>query len=81
MMRSLGIGNLYIYAFLIWFLIGLAILLPRKIKLIKRVGNLSNGDLIRLAKNGDAEARELRRLTWIFVGLGVLILLPLRILG
>ncbi|GGC64604.1 hypothetical protein [Undibacterium terreum] len=81
MMHSLGLENLFIYAFLIWFIVGLAFLLPKKIKLIKRVGNLSNSELANLAKNGDAEVKKLRRLTWFFVGLGILVLLPLRILG
>ncbi len=78
-MHTHGLRNLYIYAFLIWFFIGLAFILPKKIKLLKRVGNVGNGDLIRLAKNGDTEAVALRRVTWIFVVVGILILVPLRI--
>ena len=51
-----------------------------KLKLLKRVGNLNNAQIIQLAKAGDAEAQSLRRKGWWYMGIGLGVLLPLQLL-
>ncbi|RJG05528.1 hypothetical protein D3870_05420 [Noviherbaspirillum cavernae] len=60
---------------------GLVVLLPRKIKLMKRIGTTDNTDILRLAKTGDSEALWLKRATWIFIVVGIIVLVPFRILS
>ena len=56
-------------------------LLPRKLRLVKRVGlNNTNDDLITLAKQGDPEAKELLLRTRWFIGVALASGLPLVIL-
>ncbi|MEO5793908.1 MAG: hypothetical protein ABIP34_02440, partial [Rhodoferax sp.] len=53
--------------------VGVVCLLPRKLQLLKRHGNLTTDQLIQLAKNGDKEAARLYRDTkwWIAAALAV----------
>ena len=60
----------------IWFLVGVAWLLPQKLAIFKRVGNLTSNQLIQLAKAGDIEIQRLRRRTWWYVGIGLFLILP-----
>ena len=70
-------GLLLVSFFVVWLLVGLAWLLPKKLALLRQLGNLSNDELVQKAKGGNIEAKELRRQTWWFVGVGLAVLLPL----
>ena len=74
-------NELFPWTFLIYIGVGLVWLLPRKIKLMKRLGYQSNAELYRLAKNGDREAILLKKQTTIFLVIGIIVLVPLRILS
>jgi len=74
-------GNLFLSAGAIWIVLGLVWLLPKKIRLMKRVGWLSNQEIIQLAKNGDIEAQKLRKLGHIYLGIGLAVLVPLQLLA
>lgn len=76
-----NLNQLFLWAFLVWVGVGLVWLLPKKIRLMKRVGILNNDELIRLAKNGDLGVQQLKRQTTIFIVIGIIVLVPLRILS
>ena len=75
------LGSLVAICYGVWLVAGLVWLLPLKIALVRRVGNVTNDQLVSLAKRGDAEAQRLRRRTWWFIGVGLALLLPLSILN
>ncbi len=75
------LGKLLIATYLIWLLVGVIWLLPKKLRLLRRVGNRTNAELIALAKSGDMEARQLRRLGWWYAGVGLALIVPLQILA
>ncbi len=67
---------LFIATWFIWVAVGVIWLLPQKRALLRRVGNLTNDEVIQLALSGDVEAQRLRRRTrWLF-GIGLALLLP-----
>lgn len=72
---------LFLWAFFVWVGAAVVWLLPKKFKLMKRVGMLSNEELYQLAKNGDDEALRLKKHTTIFLVVGAIVLVPLRILS
>lgn len=75
------LGKLLIATYVIWLLVGVVWLLPKKLQLLRRVGNRTNVELVALAKSGDAEARQLRRLGWWWFGVGLALIVPLQILA
>ena len=73
-MFSSGWGLIATATFFAWVLIGAVWVLPKKLALLRRLGpNVTNDQIIRLAKEGDPEAQRLRKLTWRFVVLGLLL--------
>lgn len=76
-----SLNQIFLWAFSVWVVTGLLWLMPKKLKLMKRVGILNNHELNVLAKNGDIEARRLKRQTTVFVIVGIAVLVPLRILS
>jgi hypothetical protein len=81
-MATSSIGLLTIAAIFGWVVLGVVWLLPKKLALVKRVGpRATNDDLVRLAKAGDTEAQELRKLTWYYMGLGVFLAVVLVLVG
>lgn len=71
------------WVFFVWLAAGVIFLLPKKIKLMKRAGIKWNNaaELIRLAKEGDLEAQKLRKKSMLFMAIGILVLVPLRLLS
>jgi hypothetical protein len=67
---------LFIATWFIWVAVGAIWFLPQKRALLRRVGNLTNDELIQLARSGDVEAQRLRRRTWWFMGIGLALFLP-----
>lgn len=68
-------GYLFSATFVLWVIIGAVWLLPQKIALLRRVGNLTNAELIALAKTGDKEAQRLwHRGRW-YCGIGLVLIL------
>ena len=74
------LAYLFFLSLLVWVAVGATWLLPKKLKLMKRVGNLTNDQLIQLAKAGDVEAQSLRRKGWWWLGIGLAVLLPQQLL-
>lgn len=77
----INFNNLFLWSFFAWVAIGIAWLLPKKVKLIKRIGFVSNAEIIKLAQRGDSEAKRLKRLTTIYIIVGLLVLIPLKLLS
>ena len=71
-----ALGYLFVATWVALIVAGLVWLLPLKRSLLKRVGNLTNDELIRLAKSGDIEAQRLRKRTWWFIGVALALLFP-----
>jgi hypothetical protein len=69
-----GIG--FVVSAAVWLLAGLVWLLPQKMAILKRVGNLTNNQLFHLAKAGEAEIRIFLRRGWWYVRIGLLLLVP-----
>lgn len=65
----------------LWLIVGVFWMLPQKMAIRKRVGQVSNAHLIEMATAGDLEIRKFRRRTWWYIGLGLLIFIPLRLLA
>lgn len=59
-----------------WLFVGLFWLLPKKLALLRRVGNVSNDELIRMAEGGDAEAKKLRALGKWYLSIGFVLIVP-----
>ena len=56
--------KLWIVGFCIFLTYGLLFLLPLKIKIHRKFGRiLSNSEILELARNGDVDARKLKKLT------------------
>lgn len=72
---------LFAAAFLIRVGVGVLWLFPQKMKRIRRVGVLNSRELNNLAENGNTEARQLKRKTTVFIVVGLLVLVPLRLLS
>ena len=72
---------LFLAAVFTWVGVGVLWLFPQKMKLMKRVGVLSSRELNNLAENGDTEAKQLKRKTIVFIVVGLLVLVPLRLLS
>ena len=66
----------FIATILCWVLVGLIWLFPKKIALQRRVGNVTNDELIRLANAGDPEAKKLRMLGKWYLGIGLALMVP-----
>lgn len=66
----------FIATWILWIGVGLIWLLPQKRALRRRVGNLTNDELIQLARSGDVESQRLRKRGWWYLGVGLAILLP-----
>lgn len=77
----MNLKHVFLWAFFIWGGAGVAWLFPKKYKLMKRVGFLSNDEIIRIAKDGDDEAQRLHKYTKIFMIVGVVFLLPLYVIS
>ena len=73
-------GAIFASAYVLWVIAGLIWLLPRKLAVIRRLGNLSSDELILRAKSGDMEVQSLRKRTWWFCCVGLVMLLPLSLL-
>jgi len=71
------VNLIFISTFFIWIAIGLLWLLPKKIRLMKRVGWISNADVIKLANGGDKEASALKKQSTIYIAIGIVVLVPL----
>lgn len=69
-----------IAAYLFWVIWGIIWLLPRKRALLATKPGATNDDLIRLGKAGHAGAQLLRRDTWRYIAVGLLIGLLLTII-
>ena len=65
---------MFLAALLIWVVVGCWWLFPRKMKLLQRHGNLTNDQLIQLAKEGDIEATSLLKDTKKFIAGGLLLM-------
>lgn len=72
--------SFFFLSMFVWVAVGAIWLLPMKLKLLRRVGNLNNDQIIQLAKAGDAEAQSLRRKGWWYLGIGLALLLPQQLL-
>ena len=70
------LSYILIGTFLCWLVIGLFWLLPKKVALLRRVGNVTNDELIRMAKAGDSEAMKLRTSGKWYLGIGLALLVP-----
>lgn len=66
---------------LLWIVVGLVWLLPRKLRLMRRLGHLTAGEIIQRGKEGDVEARNLHRDTSRFIIFGLMLVLPQVLLG
>lgn len=61
-------------SFGLWTLVGVIWLFRRKLKIVKRIGRIvTNDELIAMAKSGDKELASLRKDTWIFLTIGLLL--------
>ena len=70
--------SLLVALFFVWLFVGVAWLLSQKLRLIRRVGrHLTNDQLVDLARKGDHEAQRLRRRSFVYVAVGLALLLPL----
>ncbi len=70
------LSYIFIGTILCWLFVGLFWLLPKKLVLLRRVGNVTNNELIRIAKAGDSEAMRLRTLGKWYVAIGLALLIP-----
>jgi hypothetical protein len=68
--------SLFFFSFAVWLAIGAAWLFPKKLRLMKRLGHLTSGEIIQLGKAGDEEVQSLRKWTWWWLGVGWVVLLP-----
>ena len=66
----------FILSLLVWVLLTAAWLFPRRMRLEKRLGNLTSSEVIQRGKDGDREAMELYRDTKRCMVGGLLLLLP-----
>jgi len=65
---------MFLAVLLVWVVLGCGWLFPRKMKLLQRRGNLTNDQLIQLAKEGDVEAASLLKDIKIFIAGGLLLM-------
>jgi hypothetical protein len=66
----------FVASLLVWLSVGLIWLLPRKLRLMRRLGHLTPDEIIQRGKDGDVEAKKLHRDTIWFVAVGLIVLLP-----
>lgn len=59
-----------------WVGVGLFWLFPQKLALLRRVGKVTNDELIRLANAGDSDVRIFRKRSFLWIFIGLLLLLP-----
>lgn len=69
-------GYLFVLTLILWVLVGSVWLLPRKFRLMRRLGHLTPQEIIQRGKDGDAEAKILHRDSNRFVIAGLVLLLP-----
>lgn len=69
-------GYFFALTMLLWVLVGILWLLPRKLRLMRRLGNLTPHEIIQRGKDGDIEAKTLHRDSTRFVITGLALLLP-----
>lgn len=79
--EGMNLKHLFLWAFFIWGCAGAVWLFPKKYRLMKRVGFVNNDELIRLAKDGDAEALQLQKYSKIFIVVGISLLAPLYVIS
>lgn len=60
----------------LWIAGGAVWLLPKKLKLMQRLGHLTADEIIQLGKAGDVEVQSLRNRGWWWFGIGLAVLLP-----
>ncbi|WP_151635985.1 hypothetical protein [Noviherbaspirillum aerium] len=77
----INFNYLFAAAFFIWVCVGVIWLFPQKMRLMKRGGMSSSLELNNLADNGDIEAKQLKRKTTVFIVVGLLVLVPLRLMS
>lgn len=70
------LSSLFVLSLFAWVFIGVAWLFPKKLKLMKRLGHLTTDEIIQLGKAGDIEVQSLRKKTWWWIGVGLVLLLP-----
>jgi hypothetical protein len=68
--------SIFLVSFAVWLVIGAVWLFPKKLKLLKRLGHLTSDEIIQLGKAGDVEVQSLRKRTWWWLGIGLVVLLP-----
>jgi hypothetical protein len=73
----MDIRTLYFVCAGLWIAVGLIWLVPRKVKLIMRLGSGPDSDIARAAKAGDIEAQRFRRDGLWYLVLGLAVMLPL----
>jgi hypothetical protein len=76
----MSLKSILLCLFALWLVVGMCWLLPKKLALVRRRGNMSNAHFIALAKKGDAEVMHLVKLTRWFLVAGLLIGLPIALL-
>jgi hypothetical protein len=71
--------QLYWSGFSFWVLCGMIVLLPRKIRIARRIGSFKYKEISKLVEAGDPDAVKLKRDTRVFVAILLLVLASLRL--
>ena len=69
-------GYLFALTLLLWILVGSVWVLPRKFRLMRRLGHLTPQEIMKRGEEGDAEAKILHRDSNRFMIAGLILLPP-----